>query len=132
MISLDSLCIFASVSSTLCCIILKVPQIVALAKSKTIRGISISSVLLEFWLYSTMVSYAYANKYPFTAFSEYPFLVIQDFILLLMILHYSKSFGVSWVIYFVLIAIIQYCIAFEHLPKTFVSAVVVCISLWVT
>ncbi|XP_076334313.1 solute carrier family 66 member 3 isoform X3 [Tachypleus tridentatus] len=85
MISQDSLCLVASVSSTLCCIILKVPQIVTLAKSKSIRGLSISSVLLEFWMYSTMISYAYANNR---------------------------------------IAIIQYCIALEHLPKTFVSAVV--------
>ncbi|XP_076334312.1 solute carrier family 66 member 3 isoform X2 [Tachypleus tridentatus] len=90
------------------------------------RATSKQVVKTSYWKrrYSTMISYAYANKYPFTAFSEYPFLVIQDFILLIMILHYSKSSGILWVIYFALIAIIQYCIALEHLPKTFVSAVV--------
>lgn len=47
-----------SVITTVLCIVLKLPQIKTIIKSKSVRGLSKSSLMLEFWRYESDMSTA--------------------------------------------------------------------------
>ncbi|KAK3090141.1 hypothetical protein FSP39_009475 [Pinctada imbricata] len=70
-------CYFLSFTVTLTCFVVKVPQILSIVQSKSCKGVSLSSLILEECGYSVMLTYNFAKEYPFSAYSEYPFLVLQ-------------------------------------------------------
>jgi len=80
---------FADISTILLCIILKVPQIISIVQSKSVKGISLPGVCLELTSYTIGMCYAAVNGYPLMSYLEYPFLVVQDVILIGIILYYS-------------------------------------------
>ncbi|CAG2164770.1 unnamed protein product [Oppiella nova] len=47
-----------------------VPQLVALVQSRSSRGLSLQSLVLELWAYLTMLSYSWANDYPLSMYAE--------------------------------------------------------------
>jgi len=75
--------------------VLKVPQIISIVKSKSVKGISIPGVCLELTSYSIGMCYGAANAYPLMSYLEYPFLVVQDVILLGIILYYANILSLS-------------------------------------
>ncbi|CAH1773352.1 unnamed protein product [Owenia fusiformis] len=69
------------------CLIMKVPQIIAVVKSGTTKGLSLTSLMLEMWAFTILFCYQFANEYPLSAYVEYSMLLIQDMILLLILLN---------------------------------------------
>ncbi|XP_053289795.1 solute carrier family 66 member 3 [Pleuronectes platessa] len=87
----DALLHVANVSTLFVCMVLKFPQIFVLIRVKSSSGVSLPSLLLELTGYIVFVTYQMYYDYPPPTYFEYPILIAQDAILLLLILHYSGS-----------------------------------------
>ncbi|KAJ4939824.1 hypothetical protein JOQ06_029260 [Pogonophryne albipinna] len=87
----DTLLHAANFSTLLLCMVLKFPQIFALMRAKSSAGVSFNSLLLEVLGYIVFVTYQMYYDYPPPTYLEYPILIAQDAILLLLILHYNGS-----------------------------------------
>jgi len=64
----------------------KVPQIWAVAAARSPAGVSVSSVMIELTAYCITMSYFIAGGYQLSSYLEYPALVLQDVLLLLLVL----------------------------------------------
>lgn len=79
----------ANFSTLFVCMVLKFPQIFVLIRAKTSVGVSLNSLLLELVGYIVFVTYQMYYDYPPPTYLEYPILIAQDVILLLLILQYN-------------------------------------------
>lgn len=73
------------------CLIQKIPQIKTLYNAKSARGISATSLYLELFSYSIMMSYNYCNRYSILSYMEYPILLFQEYILIYLVLKYRRQ-----------------------------------------
>ncbi|XP_029349190.1 solute carrier family 66 member 3 isoform X2 [Echeneis naucrates] len=89
----DTLLHAANFSTLFVCMVLKFPQIFALMRAKSSSGVSLHSLLLELVGFIVFVTYQMYYDYPPPTYLEYPILIAQDVILLLLILYYN---GVVW------------------------------------
>ncbi|KAF1375142.1 hypothetical protein PFLUV_G00236400 [Perca fluviatilis] len=87
----DMLLHTANFSTLFVCMVLKFPQIFVLMRAKSTAGVSLNSLLLELIGYIVFVTYQMYYDYPPPTYLEYPILIAQDAILLLLILHYDGS-----------------------------------------
>jgi len=79
---------FCNVSTISLCMICKLPQIRAVVSSGSAKGLSLQSVMVELLGYTIVLGYNVVQGYPLASFMEYMFLVVQDILLLIVILHY--------------------------------------------
>ncbi|XP_056283024.1 solute carrier family 66 member 3 [Pseudoliparis swirei] len=89
--SSDALLHAANFSTLFVCMVLKFPQIFALMRAKSTAGVSLNSLLLEMIGFIVFVTYQMYYDYPPPTYLEYPILIAQDAILLLLMLHYNGS-----------------------------------------
>lgn len=82
---------FANFSTLFVCMVLKFPQIFVLMQAKSTTGVSLKSLLLELIGFIVFITYQMYYDYPPPTYLEYPILIAQDAILLLMILHYNGN-----------------------------------------
>ncbi|MCL4132628.1 UNVERIFIED_CONTAM: hypothetical protein GTU68_043482 [Idotea baltica] len=77
-------------------ILVKVPQIIKIFKAQSAQGISLFGVSLELFAVLSNVSYNFVNGYPFSAYGDGFFLLIQTSLIGSMVLHYAgaKQLGV--------------------------------------
>ncbi|XP_070698774.1 solute carrier family 66 member 3 [Pempheris klunzingeri] len=87
----DTLLHVANFSTLFMCMVLKFPQIFVLIRAKSTSGVSLNSLLLELTGFIVFVTYQMYYDYPPPTYLEYPILIAQDVILLLLILHYNGS-----------------------------------------
>uniref|UniRef100_A0A8C7XYN7 Solute carrier family 66 member 3 n=1 Tax=Oryzias sinensis TaxID=183150 RepID=A0A8C7XYN7_9TELE len=87
----DTLLHIANFSTLFMCMVLKFPQIFVLMRAKSASGVSLKSLLLELIGFIVFVTYQMYYDYPPPTYLEYPILIAQDAILLLLILHYNGS-----------------------------------------
>ncbi|XP_043999678.1 solute carrier family 66 member 3 [Gambusia affinis] len=93
----DTLLHIANFSTLFVCMVLKFPQIFVLMRAKRSTGISLNSLLLELIGFIVFVTYQMYYNYPPPTYLEYPILIAQDVILLLLILYYNGSLRQSLV-----------------------------------
>ncbi|XP_028293064.1 solute carrier family 66 member 3 isoform X2 [Gouania willdenowi] len=93
----DTLLHAANFSTLLVCMVLKFPQIFVLMRAKSAAGVSLNSLLLELLGFVVFVTYQMYYDYPPPTYLEYPILIAQDVVLLLLILHYNNSLRQSLV-----------------------------------
>ncbi|XP_008397917.1 solute carrier family 66 member 3 [Poecilia reticulata] len=93
----DTLLHIANFSTLFVCMVLKFPQIFVLMRAKNSTGISLNSLLLELIGFIVFVTYQMYYNYPPPTYLEYPILIAQDVILLLLILYYNGSLRQSLV-----------------------------------
>ncbi|XP_015246020.1 PREDICTED: PQ-loop repeat-containing protein 3 [Cyprinodon variegatus] len=93
----DLLLHIANFSTLFMCMVLKFPQIFVLMRAKSSTGVSLNSLLLELIGFIVFVTYQMYYNYPPPTYLEYPILIAQDVILLLLILHYNGSLRQSLV-----------------------------------
>uniref|UniRef100_A0A1Y1NKW7 Mannose-P-dolichol utilization defect 1 protein homolog n=1 Tax=Photinus pyralis TaxID=7054 RepID=A0A1Y1NKW7_PHOPY len=72
-------------------VLVKVPQIIKIFKSKSAVGISISSVTLDLVAITIFLSYSFVKGFPFTSYGDALFLAIQTLIVGVLVLYYSGS-----------------------------------------
>ncbi|KAK6488497.1 solute carrier family 66 member 3 isoform X1 [Huso huso] len=89
--SADQVLHFANFSTLFVCLVLKFPQIFALISAKSSRGISLKSLLLELTGFIVFLSYQSYYEYPLPTYLEYPILIAQDAILLLLVFFYNGN-----------------------------------------
>nr|XP_046223055.1 solute carrier family 66 member 3 [Oncorhynchus gorbuscha] len=87
----DKVLHIANFSTLFVCMVLKFPQIFVLMRAKSTTGVSLNSLLLELTGFIVFVTYQMYYDYPPPTYLEYPVLIAQDVILLLLILHYNGS-----------------------------------------
>ncbi|AWP16832.1 putative PQ-loop repeat-containing protein 3 [Scophthalmus maximus] len=87
----DTLLHAANVSTLFVCMVLKFPQIFLLIRAKSSGGVSLNSLLLELTGFIVFVTYQMYYDYPPPTYLEYPILIAQDVVLLLLILHYDGN-----------------------------------------
>nr|CAH0100327.1 unnamed protein product [Daphnia galeata] len=87
---------FANISKIVLCIILKVPQIIHLVNSKSTTGLSLPGTLLELTTFTIGLCYNAFNGYALSSYLEYPFLVGQDLLVLILVLHYRSQISPKW------------------------------------
>lgn len=78
-----------NVSASLICMVLKLPQIILLANAKSTKGVSLRALLMELTGYIVFATYQRHHGSPISTYLEYPVLVAQDSVLLLLMLHYN-------------------------------------------
>ena len=80
-----------SMGTTVLCIFLKIPQILTVIKTSSVHGLSRPSLMLEFWSYSTTLSYSMFFGYSFKMYSEYFPLLLGDLILFLLMIRSDRE-----------------------------------------
>ncbi|XP_061405355.1 solute carrier family 66 member 3 [Lethenteron reissneri] len=96
---MDLLLDAANFSTLLVSMVLKLPQMVVLVNSRSSRGLSLPSLLLELGGFVIFLAYQMYYGYPVPTYFEYPILVVQDLLLLLLILYYNGNLGLSIIFY---------------------------------
>ncbi len=71
--------------------IVKVPQIIKLVKSQSSEGLSFTSYLLETASFVITLAYNVRNGFPFSTYGETSLIAIQDVVITVLILVYSKK-----------------------------------------
>lgn len=72
-------------------VLVKVPQILKIIKSKSGEGISLVSVTLDLCAITIAVSYSFVSKFPFSAWGDGAFLAIQTVVIGILVLHFAKE-----------------------------------------
>jgi mannose-P-dolichol utilization defect 1 len=92
-------------------IMVKVPQITKILSAKSAEGISIVSTTLELTAITGVLAYSYANGFPFSAYGEAIFLVIQTAIISFLVLTYTQGATVGVLYTAVYAAILAYLLS---------------------
>ncbi|XP_075999573.1 mannose-P-dolichol utilization defect 1b [Genypterus blacodes] len=74
-------------------VLVKLPQILKVMKAHSAEGLSFNSVLLELLAISGTMAYSVANNFPFSAWGEALFLMLQTLTIGLLIQHYGGRTG---------------------------------------
>ncbi|KAJ3037792.1 hypothetical protein HDV00_001293 [Rhizophlyctis rosea] len=72
--------------------ILKVPQILKIVNSGSAKGISFSGYLLETLAFAISLAYNWRGGNPFSTYGELAFIYVQNILITLLILSYSKRY----------------------------------------
>ncbi|XP_030017969.1 mannose-P-dolichol utilization defect 1b [Sphaeramia orbicularis] len=90
-------------------VLVKVPQIVKLIGAQSAEGLSFKAVLLELLAITGTMAYSIANKFPFSAWGEALFLMLQTVTIGFLIQYYGGKTGrgvLSVVLYFGLLVLL--------------------------
>ncbi|KAM6949055.1 mannose-P-dolichol utilization defect 1b [Aplochiton taeniatus] len=90
-------------------VMVKLPQILKLVGAKSAEGLSFNAVLLELLAITGTMAYSLAKGFPFSAWGEALFLMLQTVAIGFLIQHYGgKTFkgGLFLVVYFGLVALL--------------------------
>ncbi|KAI4495768.1 hypothetical protein M0802_008391 [Mischocyttarus mexicanus] len=120
-ININRLADILSVFIIVMCFILKVPQILKLISVKSAKQISILGLSLELTSYTIVASYNYVNRYSLLSYFEYPVILIQDYILMYLILTYSRKMNVWSLLFTIVYIIMSICFLSEIIPKITLS-----------
>ncbi|NXJ15407.1 PQLC3 protein, partial [Odontophorus gujanensis] len=78
-------------STWVVCSVIKLPQLAAVLAAGSARGLSLGSLVLELAGFVVFLRYQIYYEYPLQTYLEYPIIIAQDVILLLLILHFSGN-----------------------------------------
>lgn len=90
-------------------VMVKLPQILKLMGAKSAEGLSFNSVLLELLAITGTMAYSITNKFPFSAWGEALFLMLQTVTIGFLIQHYGGRSGrgvLFLAVYFGLLAVV--------------------------
>lgn len=73
--------------------LVKVPQIVKIVQTQSGEGISVTSVLMELMGMTATAAYSYAQRYPFSAWGEGLFLMLETALIAALVLRYRGQTG---------------------------------------
>jgi mannose-P-dolichol utilization defect protein 1 len=79
-------------------VILKVPQILKIVKSKSAEGLVVSSYALTLFTCIVNIAYNLNNNYPFSSYGENISIAIQDAIIVVLASVYGAGLGFSFVL----------------------------------
>lgn len=115
---------YLSYSVILTSLFVKVPQILSVLNARSTKGLSLSSVLLEEIGYSILLTYNFALGYPLASYFEYTVLVLQDFILIIAILHFDGLLKIHTLPAFLVYFLVYTGIALRWFPDFVLTTVI--------
>jgi mannose-P-dolichol utilization defect protein 1 len=71
--------------------LVKLPQILKVTAAQSAQGLSIASVCLDLTAVTATTAYNYSAQYPFSAWGEGVFLMVETALILALALHYSSK-----------------------------------------
>jgi len=91
-------------------VFLKVPQILQIMKAKSVEGISFMMYYLEVAVYTITVAYSFNKQFPFSAYGDSVFVLIQDFVIVYLLFMYSGRINVAFIavssVYFIALSVL--------------------------
>ncbi|KAJ3755465.1 hypothetical protein EV360DRAFT_96150 [Lentinula raphanica] len=73
--------------------VMKLPQLIIVLQSRSAKGLSLTSFILETLAYAINFFYSYRNGFPFSTYGENLFLSIQNTIITFLIILYNRRWG---------------------------------------
>ncbi|XP_063239519.1 solute carrier family 66 member 3 [Bacillus rossius redtenbacheri] len=113
-----------SVITIALCFILKIPQILNIIKLKSAKGISLKALLLELSSYTVMTCYNYTNGYALLTYMEYPVIISQQAVLILLVSRHSGLLGGRCAVLCALYLAVTCCFLSGVLPKAVLAGLV--------
>lgn len=121
---IDSLITICNVSTIGLCGFNKIPQIFAIIKAKSTKGLSLTSLMLELTSYTIMLSYNIYSGYSFSSYFEYPLLVTQDVVMLVVFLSFTGRLSPTVLVPAAAAAYFAHSIASGNLPHALITTLV--------
>ncbi|KAG5852097.1 mannose-P-dolichol utilization defect 1b [Anguilla rostrata] len=90
-------------------VMVKLPQVFKLMGAKSAEGLSFNSILLELFAITGTMAYSIAHKFPFSAWGEALFLMLQTVAIGFLIQHYRGNTirGVGFIVlYFIVVCVL--------------------------
>lgn len=100
-------------------------ELISNGVSTTITGISAMSLYLELFSYTSMMLYNYCYGYSLLSYMEYPVLLIQEYILILLVLKYQRQLNQRTCAYCAGYIVVVLLFAYQILPKFLLALLVV-------
>lgn len=75
--------------------IVKIPQILKLLRSGSAAGVSVASYILETTAFLITLGYNLRQAFPFSTYGETVFIAVQNIVITLLVLRYSKQNGLA-------------------------------------
>ncbi|XP_037804665.1 solute carrier family 66 member 3-like [Penaeus monodon] len=120
----DALIHFCNVSTIGLCGFMKVPQIHAIIKAKSVKGLSLASLILELTSYVITLSYNVYAGYALITYFEYPLMVTQDVVMLAIFLSLTGRLSPLVILPAAAGAYFSYSIAMGLLSEAFITTLV--------
>ncbi|XP_039258639.2 mannose-P-dolichol utilization defect 1 protein-like [Styela clava] len=102
-------------------VLVKVPQIQKLLKSSSAVGMSFSSVLLELYAITSMCAYSIARSFPFSAWGDSFFLLIQVTIIACLVQYYRGKPQLA-IVFLVIYSVILFVLVSGITPTNVLAA----------
>ncbi|CAL8113788.1 unnamed protein product [Orchesella dallaii] len=104
--------LFCDVTTIGLCVICKIPQILLIYRTKSVEGLSESSLALELLTYVISLSYNAMKEYPLSSYLEDPFLSLQTLAVLLIVYSYNERLNAKRIISLALVAFAFYILSY--------------------
>jgi len=75
-------------------VLLKVPQILNIVKSRSVRGLSFSMFILELVGYTITLAYSFSNNFAINTYGEYFPIAAQNLVIIFLLYKYTNALGV--------------------------------------
>ncbi|XP_045607825.1 solute carrier family 66 member 3 [Procambarus clarkii] len=121
---IDSLIAFCDVTTIGLCGLMKVPQILTIVKARSVKGLSLASLLLELTSYSIMLSYNVYSAYALSTYFEYPLMVLQDVVMVAVFLAFTGRLSPTAFLPMAAASYFAYSIASGKLPHVLIKTLV--------
>ncbi|ODN04744.1 PQ-loop repeat-containing protein 3 [Orchesella cincta] len=103
---------FCDITTIGLCVICKIPQILLIYKTKSVEGLSESSLALELLTYVISLSYNAMKEYPLSSYLEDPFLSLQTLAVLLIVYSYNERLTVKRILTLLVVAVAFYILSY--------------------
>lgn len=100
--------------------LVKLPQVIKIARAKSAEGINFFSVLCELIAVSATSSYGFARQFPFSSYGEGIFLVLQTTSIAFLVLLYGRSLMSAMTFLGIYVAVMAYLFS-PAVPITFLA-----------
>ncbi|XP_050727835.1 solute carrier family 66 member 3-like [Eriocheir sinensis] len=121
---IDSLITVCNVSTIGLCGFMKVPQILAIIRARSTKGLSLAALCLELTSYSIMLSYNIYSGYAFSSYFEYPLMVTQDVVMLVVFLSFTGRLSPAVLVPAVGASYFAFSIASGSFPHALITTLV--------
>nr|XP_053631781.1 solute carrier family 66 member 3-like [Cherax quadricarinatus] len=121
---IDSLITFCDVTTIGLCGFMKVPQILTMVKARSVKGLSLASLLLELTSYTIMLSYNVYSAYALSTYFEYPLMVLQDVVMVAVFLAFTGQLSPTVILPTAAASYFAYSIVSGQLPDTLIKTLV--------
>ncbi|XP_014248013.1 mannose-P-dolichol utilization defect 1 protein homolog [Cimex lectularius] len=99
-------------------LMVKVPQIVKIWANQSAEGVSFTNVLTDLYAITSGSSYAFVQKFPFSAYGEGLFLGLQTVTIAVLVLHFNVSSNLA-AVFTALYAVVIYVLTSGLTPVSF-------------